>query len=77
MAEQQQYQILSLLKTKFPGLEGKLDRIYWQDPVFRQVAREYGECIRKQELQIGSTGKPDIYAETIKELKDELMEHLK
>ena len=78
MPEQQQYPILSLLKTKLPGFEGKLDQVYWQDPVFRQIAREYSECIRKRESEIAKTSKVyAAYTATIRELKDELLEHLK
>ena len=78
MAEDTRYEILSMLKTEFPGVEISLDQIYWQDPLFRQIAREYHECILKQKYEIGSGDNPyDFYADTITELKDELLEHIK
>lgn len=78
MVENEQYQILSLLKKAFPDFKKRLEQEYWQDPVFRQIAREYHECIRKQNVEMGKEGRTkDIYAATIGELKDELLEHLK
>lgn len=77
MVENGQYQILSLLKTTFPGFERRLEGMYREDPVFRQIASEYHECVRKQELDIGTTVNIyDFYADTIKELKEELLEQL-
>ena len=77
MVENKQYQILSLLKTKFPGFESKLERMYRQDAVFRQIASEYHECIKKQEVEIGTKGNIyDFYADTIKELNEEVLVHL-
>lgn len=78
MAEDAGYEILSMLKTKFSGFEQRLDHIYWQDPLFRQIAREYHECIRKQEREIDASSKLYVsYTDTIMELKDELLEHIK
>ena len=77
MTENTRYEILSMLKTKFPGLEHRLDHIYWQDPLFRQIAREYHECIRKQERVIDASSKLYLsYTDTIRELKEELLELL-
>ena len=77
MTEDKQYQILSLLMTEFPGFEQRLDHIYWHDPLFRQIAREYHECIRKQEREIDASSKLYVsYTDTIRELKEELLEHL-
>jgi hypothetical protein len=77
MTENTRYEILSMLKTEFPGLEHRLDYIYWQDPLFRQIAREYHECIRKQERVIDASSKLYMsYTDTIRELKEELLEHL-
>jgi len=78
MTEYTRYEILSMLKTEFPGLEHRLDYIYWQDSLFRQIAREYHECIRKQERVIDASSKLYMsYTDTIRELKEELLERLK
>ena len=77
MAEDTRYQILSMLKAEFPGFEIRLDQIYWQDPLFRQIAREYHECIWKQRSELGAKeNSNDVFADTIRELKDELLEHI-
>jgi len=77
MDEDTRYGILSLLKTEFPGFEVRLDHIYWQDPLFRQIASEYHECFRKQERVIDATSKLYVsYTDTIRELKEELFEYL-
>lgn len=77
MAEDTRYEILSLLKTEFPRFEQRLDQIYWQDPLFRQIARDYHECIRKQERVIDASSKLYLsYTDTIRELKEELLELL-
>lgn len=77
MAGDTRYEILSMLKAEFPGFEQTLDHIYWQDPLFRQIAREYHECIRKQERVIDASSKLYVsYTDTIRELKEELLEHL-
>ena len=71
------YRMLSMLKTMFPQCENELEKIYWRNAVFREVAREYLECINKQEMILEKTGKiSDVYADTIKELKVELLSHL-
>ena len=73
-----QYNQISLLKAKFPGFGDRIDQLYTQDAVFRQVAREYCECIRKQEAEVSESSRVyAFYTDTIKELKDELLEHLK
>lgn len=78
MVESSQSQILSLLKIELPGFESKLEQVYREEPVFRQIAREYYECVRKRELDIGTTGDTnDCYADTIKELKEEIQNILK
>ncbi len=77
MAEDNRYQILSLLKREFPGFEMKLDKVYWQDPLFRQIAREFHECIANRDMDLEKKGKThDIYADTIHELSEELLGHL-
>ena len=71
------YRVLSLLKTMFPKFEYELEKIYWKDAVFREVAREYMECINKQEKILEKTGKKsDVYTDTIIELKLELLSYL-
>jgi hypothetical protein len=71
------YRILSVLKDMFPQLEYELEKIYWKDAVFREVAREYMECINKQEKILEKTGKKsDVYTDTILELKLELLSYL-
>ena len=71
------YRILSVLKDMFPQLEYELEKIYWKDAVFREVAREYMECINKQEKILEKTGKKsDVYTDTIIELKLELLSYL-
>jgi hypothetical protein len=76
--DKRQYNQISLLKAKFPGYGNRIDQLYTQDSVFRQVAREYCECVRKQEEEIPETSKVyAFYEDTIRELKEELLEHLK
>jgi hypothetical protein len=71
------YRVLSLLKALFPQFKYELERIYWKDAVFREIAREYIECINKQELLLNKTGtKLDMYTRTISELKLELLTYL-
>ena len=71
------YRVLSLLKAMFPQLEYELEKIYWKDPVFREIAREYIECINKQKKLLEKTGtKLNVYTETIYELKLELLSYL-
>jgi len=77
MIENRPYRKLALLKTKFPDFENKVEHSYMQDPDFREISNEYLECIRKQELDIGTIGnRYDCYADTIKELKEELLSYL-
>jgi hypothetical protein len=71
------YRVLSLLKAMFPKFEYELEKIYWKDAVFREIAREYIECINKQEMLLEETGtKLDVYTDTISELKLELLSYL-
>jgi hypothetical protein len=71
------YRMLSILKTMFPQFEYELEKIYWKNAVFREIAREYIECINKQELIIEKTGKKsEVYTDTICELKLELLSYL-
>lgn len=77
MNETQQSRILDLLKKTFPEYENRLEYLYSRDPILREIAREYLECIRKQELSFKDSGKEtDYYSETIRELHDELKEYL-
>ena len=73
MSEDKRYQILLLLKTEFPGFEIRLDQIYWQNPVFRQIAREYSECINQEAINEEQGRKSEFYKETINELSEELL----
>lgn len=71
------YRFLSMLRTIFPRFEDELGEIYWKDAVFREIAREYIECINKQEMIVEKTGKKsDVYDDTIKELEVELLSYL-
>ena len=77
MVANEQYLTQSLLKEMFPEFENKIDLLYGQDPVFREIAGEYYECIQRQEMIIEKTGKKsDLYSDTIKELKEELLGYL-
>ena len=76
MAEDRRYKILSLLKTEFPGFEIRLDQLYWKDPLFRQIAREYHECIRQEAITQEKGRKSEFYKETINELSEELLSYL-
>jgi hypothetical protein len=78
MQENEQYRTIRLLKTIFPGFEDMLEQLYWQDPVFREIAMEIRECIEKQEMIYQETGKRSgSYTETINELEEELLVYLK
>ena len=76
MADKDQPLTLLWLQTMFPELESKINLFYNQDPVFREIASEYHECIR-QEAMLQETGRrTDYYSDTINELKEELLEYL-
>ena len=78
MEENNRFRILSQLQAAFPEYGKKLAGIYRQDPLFRQIAKEFHECVQKQELEINlGRGRLDIYADTINELKEELLEYLR
>lgn len=71
------YRVLSLLMAMFPQFKYELEKIYWKDAVFREIAREYIECINKQELLLNTTDtKLDMYTRTISELKLEMLSYL-
>lgn len=77
MVPEEQYLTLSLLITMFPEFRERIELTYRQDPVFREIAREYHECIRKRDSILKETGEvSEFYTETINELKDELINHL-
>ena len=77
MVENNKEQTLLLLKKSFPEFEKKLDVIYKQDPLFREIAREYYEIVKKMEMNYLKTGiKFDYYLDTINELKEELLDYL-
>ena len=77
MSKDKNYLTLSLLKSEFPDFKNSLDHIYDRDPVFREIAAEYKECIDKNESIYKETGKwSDLFTETINELKEELLNYL-
>ena len=77
MKEKDQYQTVSLLRKMFPEFEDRLEHLYRQDPVFREIAMEIRECSDKQEMIYKETGRrPDSYTDTINELKEELLVYL-
>jgi len=77
MVENEKEQALILLKKSFPEFEQKLDVIYQQDPLFKEIAREYYEVVKKMEMNYFETGKKfDFYADTMNELKEELLDYL-
>jgi hypothetical protein len=78
MSEDQQYPVLSLLKENLRCPAERLEQLYWGDPVFRQIAREYRECFLKQKTEIAINSiLYESYTQTIRELEEELLEHLK
>lgn len=77
MVENDNEKTLLLLKKSFPEFERKLDGIYRQDPLFREIAREYYEIVKKMEMNYFETGKKfDFYTDTMNELKEELADYL-
>lgn len=71
------YRVLSLLKARFPQFEYELEKIYWKDAAFREIVREYIECVNKHEMLLEKTGtKLNAYTDTIRELKLELLSYL-
>jgi hypothetical protein len=76
--DEQQYDQIILLKTKFPGYEDRIENLYSRDRVFRQVVSEYCECVRKQEQEVSEASRVyAFYSDTIRELEEELVERLK
>ena len=77
MVENDEEQALLLLKKSFPEFEKKLDAIFDKDPLFREIAREYYEVVKKMEMNYFETGRKfDFYLDTINELKEELLDYL-
>jgi len=76
MADKDQHLTLLWLQTMFPELDYKINLIYSKDPVFREIAYEYFECIRQEKIRQESGRNTDFFEETIRELKEELMGHL-
>jgi uncharacterized protein YdcH (DUF465 family) len=77
MIEKDQDQTFSMLRKIFPEYENRLEQIYLQDSVFREIAAEIRECTEKQEMIYQKTGKRSCsYTDTIEELKDELLAFL-
>jgi hypothetical protein len=77
MKEKDQTQTVSMLRKIFPEYENKLEQIYLQDSVFREIAAEIRECTEKQEMLYQETGKRSrSFTDTIEELKDELLTYL-
>lgn len=76
MKDKEQERTLSLLKRMFPAFKGIIGPSFSQDPIFREIAREYHECI-DQVIACKETGDAtELYMETINELKEELMAYL-
>jgi hypothetical protein len=70
-------QIMKLLKESFPGFAEKLGLIYQSDPLFREIAGEYFEVVKKMKMIYFGTGKKiPSYTDTINELQEELAEYL-
>ena len=71
-------QTLILLKETLPSqYENKLEAIYEQDPLFNEISDEYYEVYTKMESKDFKTlEKKEIYLETLRELKEELMDYL-
>jgi hypothetical protein len=77
MAGNIDYRRILLLKKMFPEFENKLDYIYRQDPLFREIAKEIYVCISKQEMICKRTGKKsNLFTDTITELKNELLDYM-
>jgi uncharacterized protein YdcH (DUF465 family) len=76
MTAKVQEQTLSLLKMKFAEYEKEVESLYRDHPVFREIADEYHECIIQERICRESGRKPDLYRETIEELKYELLSYL-
>lgn|GEM_PF-6982858 len=77
MKEKDQTRTVSMLRKIFPEYETRLEQIYLQDSVFREIAAEIRECTEKQEMLYQETGKRSrSYTDTIEELKDELLTYL-
>lgn len=77
MIENRKEQTLLLLKKSFPEFEKKLDAIFGQDPLFREIAKEYYEIVKKMETNYVETGiRFDFYISTTNELKQELLDYL-
>jgi uncharacterized protein YdcH (DUF465 family) len=77
MKEKYQNQTVSMLRKMFPEHEERLEQLHRQDPIFREIAAELCECTDKQEMLYQETGKrSSSYADTINELKDELLAYL-
>jgi len=66
-----------MLRKIFPEYESRLEQIYLQDSLFREIAAEIRECTEKQEMLYQETGKRSCsYTDTINELKEELLVYL-
>jgi hypothetical protein len=77
MKDKDQTQTVSMLRKIFPEYENRLEQIYLQDSVFREIAAEILECTEKQEMLYQKTGKRSCsYTDTINELKEELLGYL-
>ena len=77
MKEKDQNQTVLLLTKMFPEFGGRLEQLYRQDPVFREIALEIRECNDKLETIYRETGKrSSSYKDTIDELKHELLAYL-
>lgn len=76
MAEDDQDLTIVLLRRMFPEFESVIHSAFGKDPVFRDIAGEYHECIKQEKIYRETGNKSDLYTETINELKEELLAYL-
>lgn len=72
---------LSLIKARFPGLENVVERSFREDPAFRSLCRDYGDChVALQRMQrreaAGACRRCVEYAELLDELGGEIRDWL-
>jgi len=76
MAEDDQDLTIVLLRRMFPEFDSIIHSAFSKDPVFREMAGEYHECIEQEKIYRETGNKSDLYTETINELKEELLAYL-
>lgn len=67
---------LTFIKRMFPEFTGVIDPTFSRDCVFREIASDYHECIMQEKAFQEGGHASDPYAETIKELKEEINAYL-